>query len=69
MIRDYKLAAATYDLVRKDFSNDKAWRDFAQASVCSTHELVGPALIAPTSANDRLVFVAHARNLLPSNGH
>ena len=34
MIHDYKLASATYDLVRKDFNNDKAWRDFAQASVC-----------------------------------
>ena len=32
MLRDYKLAAFTYDLVRKDFSTEKAWRDYAQAS-------------------------------------
>lgn len=33
MIRDYKLAASTYEFVKKDASNDKAWRDAAQSAV------------------------------------
>jgi trafficking protein particle complex subunit 8 len=33
MIRDYRLATSMYDLVRKDFMNDKAWLHYAAASV------------------------------------
>lgn len=33
MIADYRLAAATYELARKDFLNDKAWRYYASATV------------------------------------
>ena len=33
MLRDFRLAASTYDLVRRDFSNDKAWPDYATATV------------------------------------
>lgn len=33
MIGDFKLAAATYEIARKDFANDKAWRYFASATV------------------------------------
>jgi hypothetical protein len=35
MIHDYKLAISTYDLVRKDNMTDKAWRDYASATVRS----------------------------------
>jgi trafficking protein particle complex subunit 8 len=33
MLRDYKLAYSTYDIVRKDFGNDKAWKYAAGAQV------------------------------------
>ena len=33
MICDYRLAAATYEIARKDFYNDKAWRYYASATV------------------------------------
>lgn len=33
MLRDYKLAHSTYDIVRKDFGNDKAWKYAAGAQV------------------------------------
>lgn len=32
MLRDWKLAQSTYDLLRSDFSNDKAWRYHAAAN-------------------------------------
>lgn len=32
MLRDWKLAYSTYDLVRGDFSNDKAWKHHAAAN-------------------------------------
>lgn len=32
MLRDFKLAATTYDLLRADFSADKAWRYYAGAN-------------------------------------
>ncbi|KAF2739037.1 hypothetical protein EJ04DRAFT_458466 [Polyplosphaeria fusca] len=31
MLRDYKLALSTYDVLRSDFNNDKAWRHYAGA--------------------------------------
>ena len=33
MIGDFRLAAAMYEIARKDFFNDKAWRHYASASV------------------------------------
>jgi trafficking protein particle complex subunit 8 len=33
MLRDWKLANSTYDIVRKDFANDKAWKYAAGAQV------------------------------------
>lgn len=33
MLRDWKLAHSTYDIVRKDFANDKAWKYAAGAQV------------------------------------
>ncbi|KAF1993712.1 hypothetical protein P154DRAFT_557613 [Amniculicola lignicola CBS 123094] len=32
MLRDYKLALSTYDILRTDFNNDKAWRHYAGAA-------------------------------------
>lgn len=32
MLRDYKLALSTYDILRTDFQNDKAWRYYAGAA-------------------------------------
>lgn len=32
MLRDWKLALSTYDILRTDFQNDKAWRHYAGAS-------------------------------------
>ena len=32
MIRDWKLALSTYDILRTDFQNDKAWRHYAGAA-------------------------------------
>lgn len=33
MLRDWKLSHSTYDIVRKDFANDKAWKYAAGAQV------------------------------------
>jgi hypothetical protein len=33
MLRDWKLAHSTYDLLRTDFNNDKAWKYHAAAHV------------------------------------
>lgn len=32
MLRDFKLAQSTYDLLRSDFDNDKAWKHYAGAN-------------------------------------
>ncbi|KAH8696709.1 ER-golgi trafficking TRAPP I complex 85 kDa subunit-domain-containing protein [Talaromyces proteolyticus] len=43
MLRDYKLAASTYDLVRSDYSNDKAWKYHAGAhEMCALSMLLNP---------------------------
>ena len=36
MLRDWKLAYSTYDIVRKDFANDKAWKYAAGAQVSAS---------------------------------
>ncbi len=35
MLRDWKLANSIYDMLKKDFSNDKAWKHHAGAQVLS----------------------------------
>jgi tetratricopeptide (TPR) repeat protein len=35
MLRDWKLALSTYDILRTDFNNDKAWRHYAGAAEMS----------------------------------
>jgi trafficking protein particle complex subunit 8 len=40
MLRDYKLAHSTYDLLRSDYNNDKAWKYYAGA-----HEMAAIAAL------------------------
>jgi trafficking protein particle complex subunit 8 len=49
MLRDWKLAHATYELVRTDFGNDKAWKHHAAATEMSAISL----LLAPQSMSSR----------------
>ncbi|EAW14520.1 TRAPP III-specific subunit 85 family protein [Aspergillus clavatus NRRL 1] len=43
MLRDWKLSASTYDLLRSDYSNDKAWRYHAGAhEMCAVSTLLNP---------------------------
>lgn len=43
MLRDWKLANATYELVRTDFANDKAWKHHAAATeMCAISFLLTP---------------------------
>lgn len=44
MLRDWKLALSTYDILRTDFQNDKAWRHYAGAAEMAALS----ALMAPT---------------------
>ncbi|KKY21149.1 putative trapp complex protein trs85 [Phaeomoniella chlamydospora] len=47
MLRDYKLAASTYDMLRSDFNNDKAWRYLAGANeMCVISNLLNPLAAA-----------------------
>ncbi|KAK9326118.1 ER-golgi trafficking TRAPP I complex 85 kDa subunit-domain-containing protein [Lipomyces orientalis] len=51
MLRDWKLAHSTYDLLRKDFLNDKAWKYHA-----GSHEMAAASLIlsgTPLSSKTR----------------
>jgi hypothetical protein len=50
MLRDWKLAASTYDLVRSDYANDKAWKYHAGAhEMCAVSMLLNP--LASTAKN------------------
>ncbi|RMZ84797.1 hypothetical protein DV737_g913, partial [Chaetothyriales sp. CBS 132003] len=43
MLRDFKLAASTFDLVRSDYSDDKAWKYLAGANeMCCIANLLNP---------------------------
>ena len=43
MLRDYKLAASTYELLRGDYANDKAWKHLAGANeMCCVATLLNP---------------------------
>jgi hypothetical protein len=44
MLRDFKLAQSTYDLLRSDFEHDKAWKHYAGANeMCLVATLLNPA--------------------------
>ena len=46
MLRDFKLAHSTYELVRSDFENDKAWRYWAGANeMCAVSSLMSSATV------------------------
>lgn len=50
MLRDYKLAASTYDLIRSDYANDKAWKYHAGAhEMCAMSTLLNPLTSAARS--------------------
>lgn len=52
MLRDYKLAASTYELLRSDFSNDKAWKYLAGANeMCCITNLLNPLLSNSASSS------------------
>lgn len=43
MLRDYKLAASTYELLRTDYANDKAWKYLAGVNeMCMAANLLNP---------------------------
>ncbi|EKV16052.1 hypothetical protein PDIP_37860 [Penicillium digitatum Pd1] len=43
MLRDWKLAASTYDMIRSDYGNDKAWKYHAGAhEMCAVSMLLNP---------------------------
>lgn len=43
MLRDYKLASSTYELLRGDYANDKAWKHLAGANeMCCAATLLNP---------------------------
>ncbi|KAH3505082.1 hypothetical protein KXW24_007629 [Aspergillus fumigatus] len=43
MLRDWKLSASTYELLRSDYTNDKAWRYHAGAhEMCAVSTLLNP---------------------------
>ena len=43
MLRDYKLASTTYELLRSDYGNDKAWKYLAGANeMCAASSLLNP---------------------------
>lgn len=48
MLRDWKLAQSTYDLLRSDFNNDKAWRYHAAANeMAAISTLLIPQTLSP----------------------
>lgn len=52
MLRDYKLAASTYELLRTDYSNDKAWKYLAGVNeMCSITTLLNPLLSSTTTSS------------------
>jgi hypothetical protein len=51
MLRDWKLALSTYEILRTDFQNDKAWRHYAGAAeMAALSALMSPT---PLSAKNR----------------
>lgn len=48
MLRDYKLASSTYELLRSDYANDKAWKHLAGANeMCAVSSLLNPLSTLP----------------------
>jgi trafficking protein particle complex subunit 8 len=48
MLRDYKLASSTYELLRSDYGNDKAWKYLAGTNeMCAVSSLLNPLSTIP----------------------
>lgn len=62
MICDYRLASSVYETARKDFTNDKAWRYYASATV----RRFSPCLVL-TSSGQR-AYLAGTRGHLAADG-
>ena len=55
MLRDFKLAQSTYDLLRTDFDNDKAWKYYAGANeMCAVGMLLNSATSSAKSRPESL---------------
>ena len=55
MLRDWKLALSTYDILRTDFQNDKAWRHYAGASeMAALSSLMSPTPLSSKSRADNI---------------
>jgi len=53
LLRDYKLAASTYEMVRTDYGNDKAWKYHAGANeMCAISNLLNPMAAAAKTRVD-----------------
>lgn len=49
MLRDFRLAHSTYEILCQDFKNDKAWRHYAGAN-----EMAAVSLLLATGANNKI---------------
>ncbi|KAG9202925.1 hypothetical protein G6514_003706 [Epicoccum nigrum] len=55
MLRDWKLALSTYDILRTDFQNDKAWRHYAGASeMAALASLMSPTPLSSKTRADNI---------------
>ena len=54
MIADYRLAAANYEIGRKDFLIDKAWRYYASATVSRAYSCKRDPLILTSFPSQRM---------------
>jgi trafficking protein particle complex subunit 8 len=53
LLRDYKLAASTYEMLRTDYGNDKAWKYHAGANeMCAVSNLLNPMATAAKTRVD-----------------
>lgn len=53
LLRDYKLAASTYEMLRTDYGNDKAWKYHAGANeMCAISNLLNPMATAAKTRVD-----------------
>jgi hypothetical protein len=55
MLRDFKLALSTFDILRQDFQNDKAWRHYAGASeMAAISALLSPAALSSKTRTENV---------------
>ncbi|ORY09640.1 ER-golgi trafficking TRAPP I complex 85 kDa subunit-domain-containing protein [Clohesyomyces aquaticus] len=55
MLRDFKLALSTYDILRTDFNNDKAWRHYAGAAeMAAISALLAPGPLSSKSRTENV---------------